>query len=593
MRKILISLLLFTFVCARAQNLSVHPINRFDTFFNKDRSSWDWRGVFTYATDTDNGFGAHLTDLFESQYEPRRALSKWRDQNKLDAYFFYKSPGLYNGFYIDSWYLNDLQTESKSRVAINSVGYKLNYESSKYVSLAPYAGYQKRENKSIIDYGWDTGLDAKLIKYPVGTYITDARLKMEYDLYPEQKFAENLVNIFVKKQFSSLTSDSLAVYYGVTHEKYFASNGVDLIQVDKEHKGLNNFLFYNFAAQSRLELITVLESKNIFDDSPIILKTDDIPNRRDVLRFENQLNYRYAGANYYMLFGLHTSQETHDNEDITTDSKAQETSLISTFVYSPGPADDINLQMSYVKYQYETPDTLINFDDRDAIRFTGQINYSHRFSPLLLIDLEFSAYLFHNMYIFQEQSANNNWFRIYRLGAAVRYQYRKFRNQLYTYVLANYTVYDYDELFDETRSFVSREYVLSDSLLVPLISDFNLGFFGRLEIEDRGTFFEKDFTQLVVESNEIRYYDIFLQKQHLLKFTIDLGMAVYHRRGWRHLPEKRLDRDLTKVSPYFRIIYPLSPHIRFRAYISMTELNDRGREKENYATGSLMMMYYF
>ena len=110
--------------------------------------------------------------------------------------------------------------------------------------------------------------------------------------------------------------------------------------------------------------------------------------------------------------------------------------------------DRLDLQFNFIKYQFDTPDMDHNHDDRDETRFVGLVRYLHHLNPLL--SLEFAGYvnLFHKTYIFRQQSANNNWNRIYRIQASVNYNYDNFRNTLRTEVLANYTAYDFDHLFE-------------------------------------------------------------------------------------------------------------------------------------------------
>ncbi len=596
MHKTLTILLIFLSTTLFAQYRITIPLaNQFRSTFTKQHITWDWHNVLSLEIEPQYGPGIKFIDaLHSNQIAPSKDVSQWRDENNLNAFLFYKSGSMYNGIYINSWSLTDRQNINTTKFSNHAVGFQGNYQVGTNLELMPYLGYQQSENKAIIDYGYDTGLDLKLLRYSLNGYNTDIRILSDFDFFPERQNAANMANIMIKKQFTPLTSDSLALLYSINNQQYFAQNGYDIIQVDIEHKGLYNYLYYGFSPYARLEFITLLDSRNIYDDSPIVLNTSGQEvnaNQRDVMRIENRISYRHYSGNLVTRFGLHTFQETQDNQNILTDSKALHTSLNAELFYNPTLSDNINLRMSFVKFEYETPDTTTNHDDRDEIRFIGEIDYSHHFSPLLSANFNFYTNFFHKIYILEEQSANNNWNRIYRLGASVKYGYRKFRNLLQTYVLANYTVYDYDELLDETRSFVFRKYVISDSLSIPVFREMALGFYGRLELEDRGTFYEQEFTQRLLESNENIYYDIYLQKQNILRLTIDFGISVYLRRGWRHVPEKRVARDFSKTSPYVRVFYPYNRRLQFRAYFSITNLVDTGRQNSKFAQGNLMMSY--
>jgi hypothetical protein len=595
MYKYLLILLFFLSSNAIAQFHLIPLDNQIRTDFTKQHITWDWHNVLTFEFEPQYGPGIKFVDILHSNLiSPSKDVQQWRDENRLKAFVFYKSQNMYNGLYLNSWSLTDRQTINTTKFSNHAAGFQSTYKPSIHFSVQPYLGYQQSENIALIDYGYDTGIDLELLRYSLSGYNTDIRLKSDYDFFPERQNSANSANIMIKKYFTSFTSDSLALRYSMNKQEYFAQNGYDIIQVDIEHMGLHNFLFYGLSPNSRLELITQIDSRNIYDDSPIVLNTSNQEvnaNQRDVMRIENQFSYRYYSGNLFTRLGLHTFQETQDNQNILTDSKALHTSLNADFQYYPTISDDIVLKLSYVKFQYDTPDTITNHDDRDEIRFIGEFDYSHRFSPLLSANINFYANMFHKTYIFQEQSANNNWNRIYRLGGRIKYQFKQFRNTLQTYVLANYTVYDYDELLEESRSFVYRKYVISDSLSVPIFRNISIGFYGRLELEDRGTFFDRNFTQRLLDNNENIYYDIYLQKRNFLLLTVDVGFSVYLRQGWRHVPVKTLARDFSKTSPYIRVFYPITRRIQFRAFFSYTNLADTGRQNSQFAQGNIRLTY--
>ena len=265
--------------------------------------------------------------------------------------------------------------------------------------------------------------------------------------------------------------------------------------------------------------------------------------------------------------------------------------LIISFFFNNN--NQLDFELNFIKYQFDTPDMERNYDDRDEIRFIGIARYLHHLSPLL--SLEFAGYvnLFHKSYIFGQQSANNNWNRIYRIQAMVHYNYSKFRNTFRTEVLANFTAYDFDYLFDNTRSFIFRRYSVSDSMMVPLLDQVYAGVYVRLELEDRGDFYKDLFAQNIVESSQILYYDYFLRKVGLFNLNLEIGFAVYHRKNWRHLAVAVETSDIRRVSPYLRLVYPLGRNLQFSSQIAQNYLVDLGREKNQYTYGRLDLHYFF
>jgi hypothetical protein len=291
--------------------------------------------------------------------------------------------------------------------------------------------------------------------------------------------------------------------------------------------------------------------------------------------------------------GLNTYLETLDNIDIRTDSEALQTGIRTDFTFFFDQFDRLDLQLNFIKFQYDTPDMERNHDDRDELRFVGSVRYLHFLNPLL--SLEFAGYvnLFHKTYIFRQQSANNNWNRIYRIESSVHYHYRNFRNKLKTQVLANYTAYDFDHLFERTRSFIFRRYSISDSLVVPIVTNIFGGVYMRLELEDRGSFYKDIFAQNIAESSQILYYDFFIRKEGFIKLNLEVGLAVYHQKNWRHISIATETRDIRRVSPYLRLSYPLGRSLQFSSQVAQNYLVDLGREKSEYTYGKLDLRYFF
>jgi hypothetical protein len=614
----LITLLLVPLLVQAQRKLNPDQ-NFWQLIFSKQDITWDWRGKYYYVNDQGDGPGIRLESTLTSNLLPqlqevpntpnligvmpfvpstiRRGGSapqvfesiRTLDEHQLDGFFFYRSNAIAYGLYTKSWTLTDRQAGTVNTFSNNVLGLKAIYKIKQNISLDPYFGYQRSQNKSITEWGWDLGVKGKIRDYPVGNYRTFLDLASDYDFYRDRQNSLNALDIGIKTSFSPKARDSLSVTYSKENQQYFTPDAAYLVNVKIENRQLVNLLYYSLSNRSRVELNTFLRSRNIFDDAP------GKPNIRDVMRVENRINFYHFSSRFIYSLGFHTFQENSDNagRDISTDSELMQTSLKFDLSYLLSNRDQFDLELSYVKFQYDTPDSMNNHDDRDELRLIGLFRYSRQFSPLLRFHVEAYLNFYHKIYIFKEQSANNNWNRIYRLGAVVKYNNHNWRNSLRTQVLANYTVYDFEQIFNETRSFIFRKYVLSDSLLIPFFADLSLGIHGRLEMEDRGSFYKSEFSQRLLESNISAFYDIYLEKKKIFYFDTVLGVAIYQYNGWRHVPKKRKDRDITKVSPYLRIFYPLSQNLRFVGYVSINYLRDLGRLISNYTTGNLNLYYHF
>jgi hypothetical protein len=486
-----------------------------------------------------------------------------------------------------SWSLIDQQTVLVSRYHNHAAGLRSVLQINNQFVVSPYAGYQYSKNKTFVDWGYDLGLSGNFNRINLGEYRTDLFLSTDYDLFPERENSANQFNISINKQFSNIAEDSLNVSYLKSKQQYYSSTFGTIVDVNLETKNLHNILNYNLSSNSIFQVNTILSDRKISDNTPAN------PNVRKVLRFENHFGYRYLSAGFLFHIGLNTYLETLDNIDIRTDSEALQTRIITDFSFIFKNNNQLDFQLNFIKYQYDTPDMDQNHDDRDELRFVGLARYLHHLSPILSLELAGYVSLFHKSYIFRQQSANNNWNRIYRIHSSVNYHYRTFHNTLRTELLANYTAYDFDHLFENTRSFIFRRYSISDSLVVPLVTRVYGGVYVRLELEDRGNFFKEIFAQNIAGSSQILFYDFFIRKEDFLNLNVEVGFAVYHRKDWRNVDVAVETRDIRRVSPYLRLTYPIGRSLQFSSQIAQNYLVDLGREKTQYTYGRLDLHYYF
>jgi hypothetical protein len=177
------------------------------------------------------------------------------------------------------------------------------------------------------------------------------------------------------------------------------------------------------------------------------------------------------------------------------ENTAQRTMFSTALNASVTQNDSIHLVSSISILRYDTPDVL-NTDDRDELLITSGIDILHRFSSRVLLTLSADLTLFHLVYLFQEQSANNNWNRVIRLSPSVEYVPSSwFRTVARAGVLANYTISDYEQQSASIRNFSYRQAMWSDSTVLRLSERIECNFSGSLRIFERGTLKWKEFKE--------------------------------------------------------------------------------------------------
>ncbi|HGY56298.1 MAG TPA: hypothetical protein ENK44_11375 [Caldithrix abyssi] len=565
-----------------AQSVSVNPLTNqpyFNSEFQKQQSTWNWYFQFELNNRPGSVWEWNVREQFRSNLLVPNALSKlWKDEHNFRGTFYRNIAAVKLGLYADSWLQNDEQVSTKNTYANHALGLTARYGTPGF-SLDPYIGYQQLQTRSKTEWGWDVGLRGRISRFELGNYTSDIEAHSDYDFYRNLRNYENSFQFRTMTRFNRYTHDSLAVIFSEINKENYTADLSGISRARINHRELKNQLFYNISSANRLALLTRLMSRNLAYVSV-----------RDIVYIENQLRYLYLGGQTQLQAYLRTNDETQDITGTITDSRTRETAIGFQITRKFSSKKSLYGDFSYVKLQYDTPDER-NKDDRDEQRFIFTLRYRQQLSPVLTMEWLGYAYLFHQIYIFKERSSANNWNRVYKLSPKIHYRHDRLSNTLTTQVLANYTVYDFEAPEQTPRSFIFRKYILSDSLTFRYFAANYAGFFVRLELEDKGTFYKELFAQRVVQSYESQFFNVFLLNKRFYKFNLRLGYTYYLRREWRHIPIKKQSREITNQGPYISLTYAGSRRLIFFTSIALAHLNDSISSSSTYVTGYLKMYY--
>jgi len=565
--------------CLTQGQINLKTYNRgpvLNSEFSKQTNSWNWSGNFEWINTRDSSWHWQLSELYRTNLLiPSIGPDKWKDESNFTGYFYYGPSSWYSGIYSKNWVQNDEQFSANNQFASHALGMftKINH---KNYSAAPYAGYQYSKNRTKTDWGWDAGLAADVKNFKLGDYSTSIEAQSNYDFYDERQNYENSFGLSVAARFNQYSGDSLQFFFSQNSKQYYVGDAIEEVQIYQRR--WRNSLFYNISRKDFFVMHTELESRDI-----------SYFNGRNVFTMRNIMQYSHFDKDLSYSAVLQTSDETQDNFQTITDSRSKQTSMNFELNYNIAAGRRLDFNFAYAKLEYDTPDS--SFDDRDEQRFVFTAGYSHRFSPLLLMEWNAYTYLFHQMYIFQEQSSNNSWNRVFKLNPRLKYNYGPVANTLSTQVLANYTVFDFDHLFPQPRSFIFRKYTLSDSLDLHIFKENYFGFHGRLELEDKGSFYKRENSQQVLQSYTSEFLNIFLVNKRIFYLNVSSGYTYYRRREWRWLPKKDLTRNISNSGPFLKILYNNPQRLYFSAYIAYLYLKDSAAVDSKYFTGHIRMNY--
>lgn len=547
--------------------------------FSKQLSTWTWNGQFQWRGSSDSLWRWQAVQHYRSNLLTNaRSVNKWKDEVNFSAYFYFGKAQWLSGIYTKSWLQNDRQIAKDNKFANHKMGLftKLIW---KNLSISPYSGYQYARNRDKVDWGWDVGLNGKIKNYKLGDYSAGLEAQTDYDFYEQRQNYENQFDLSVATRFNHYSGDSLRFIFNQNSKEYYSSDSIEQVQIYK--RAWQNKLFYNISPRDLFIMRTDLESR---DNSYF--------NGRSIFTLRNIMQYYHIENDLSFNALLRTSDETQDNDGLLTDSRSRQTAMNFQINYRFNPRHRLDFNLSYVKLEYDTPDSIYNNDDRDEQRFVFNLNYFYRLNPLLTMEWKAYTYLFHQIYIFKEQSQNNNWNRVIKLNPRITYKYGRVSNRLSTQVLANYTVYDFDHLFTQPKSYIFRKYSLADSLTLRLFGANYLGLQERLELEDKGSFYKDDFSQQVLQSYQSEFLNVHFSNRHFFYFNVSAGYNFYRRREWRYLPVKRLNRTVSNQGPYLSVSYNHPQRLVFSGYLAYAYLDDSMLStRSNYYLGHIRLHF--
>ena len=101
----------------------------------------------------------------------------------------------------------------------------------------------------------------------------------------------------------------------------------------------------------------------------------------------------------------------------------------------------------------------------------------------------------HLVFLKAERSAMNNWNRIFQFNPGIYYNTKSFMMMPQFEILANYTVYDFENISPDVKSFSYRQVGYKDSIFIYLGKMFSLQTNINISYFERGILYWKSFSE--------------------------------------------------------------------------------------------------
>ncbi|GAB4369026.1 MAG: hypothetical protein Kow0042_10500 [Calditrichia bacterium] len=561
---------------------------------SKDNISYYWLGQLQWdkRLGVKNSFA--ISNKFVSNlYQESQTGDKWKDENNLKANWAYRfNSKLGTAFIIRSHIFSDQNStvQFNKHVAMQEVSF---YPNS-HIRVAPALGWAKEDIYRHADDGWYSQMKVEIRDYDMSGYINRSDAFSGIYFYTGRKNQEHRYFTSFNKKFSDFARDSIRVGYEYVQNSYYLARGQDLEDVVVNARFLNNHLQYDISRRSLLEVQTRVQTRDVSQSNPRLL------NHRKELNFTNRVGFSYKSEKFRGELAFVNSQVTNfssrragDAPEARTDIEGLQSAFNLNSRWLMSASDELHLTFSYTKYEYTSPDTAQQIDE-DDLRFIISSLYKHRFSTYFTLGINGSVYLYHQIYISAERSANNNWNRIYQLSPSFHFTIPnavEHTNRIK--ILANYTTYDFEDILQEVRSYIYRKLVYTDSLKIHLNRAFKLVSVYQLEKEDNGTFFKNIFAQQISRELLSHFLDISLVYARFRGWQLTSALNWYLRKEWNYAPDKHLIRNYRAFSPRISLSYQFGKNLLLHATFSPKVYRDLNIEPQRFVTGQFVLKYLF
>lgn len=450
------------------------------------------------------------------------------------------------------------------------------------------AGYKVESQYDELNKGPSFSGDFSIYNLNLSDFLVDGQLRLGYETLDPRKKSLVYSRIYFEKPFE----DNLArnefdgTFSRVRKDFYFPADNLSALQFgirnNIEKRIENIFRFYNRFDYTISDNVAVVFNLNpdyrriTKENTYIPVTTNTQPSIYDTdiqeLSFAGDiaLNFQFRKLDYQLKAYYRERDEKHflmnpgrinnnfvniiENNEATKNNHSSIFKLNGNVYYNINLMNRVEFSGSASILKYDTQSDL-NYDDRDELGYLVYV--AHRFNNLrnLILVTSFDVNLYHTVYILAQKSSNNNWNRVIRFTSKSYFEPSdNFRNVGTFSVLANYTVYDFQDIISTVKSYSFRQLNLKDSLIVRFTRHFGADIYGEVKLYERGELNWNDFTQRPVNyfedkiiNSELNYF--------LNKFiTFSGGYRWFEQRKFNYLNGERVfDNYVRTTGPFVKI----------------------------------------
>lgn len=450
------------------------------------------------------------------------------------------------------------------------------------------AGYKAESQYDELNKGPSVSGEFSIYNLNISDFLVDGQLKLGYETIDPRKKSLIYSRIYFDKPFDNnlARNEFDGTYSRIRKDFYFPADNNTISQFgvknNIEKRIENIFKFFNrfdyTISKSMYVVFNInpdyrrITKENTYipvavNLQPGIYDTDiqelsfagDIALNFQFPKFDYQFKayYRERDEKHFLLNKNRISQNfvsIIENNESAKNNHSSIFKLNSNLYYNINLMNRVELSGSASILKYDTQSE-INYDDRDELGYMVYI--AHRFNNLrnLILVTSVDLNLYHTVYIFSQKSSNNNWNRVIRFTSKSYFEpSENFRNIGTFSVLANYTVYDFQDIISTVKSYSFRQLNLKDSLIIKFTKHLGTDVFGEIKFYERGELNWNAFTQRPVNYFEDKIINSELNYFFNKFITLSGGYRWFEQRRYNYVNgERQFDNYVRTMGPFFKL----------------------------------------
>ncbi len=578
--------------------LNNYSNKNFSIGFNKQLHTYNFNSFLIYNYETSNLF-VGLNENFNS------TISKTITKNIRDEQFFsiigeYKLfPSLIVGTLINNTFYSDDRKISINKASNLNGAVYTKISPHPNITLIPYGGYSYNQQIGENDNGYIYGAEAFATNISLKDFDIFSTLKFQNEDISPRKNTMRLVNLNVSNKIEqTITNIASAYYLQQRKDFYFETDSLTSLRFDIKNnlqsRTESNYFIQDHIVYSsgslglNFDILGRISWRNIDRETryviPETVTASSFDSRIEEFKidFSSETEYRHENFNANIKFSISEREEKHFakkidganqivyQERINLESQRNNTSQQFNLAVSGNiklsENNDLLVSLLHRKLIYDTPSE-DNYDDRDELLTIFRAMYLKRFSPFFNMFLNLEGSINHIVYIFAERSSNNNTRRILKLSSGGSYLGSRFSTNTSVEVSANYTVFDFQELSANLKSYSFRQFALRDSSGYALNRNISLVLLGYLKLSEQGDFKWDNFSSRPVRFLRETYVEPMI---YYTLQEIKLGIGLRHFSlstfGYNQNNQKALLSDYTSLGPLTEITISMNNSLDLRIY---------------------------